>query len=1090
MEDKFSIIPIDKLLKIFLTEKKNNQGFLGIPDELFIKSKIANKFQMLMFGQTLEFPLGVAAGPHSQLSQNIISAWLSGARYIELKTIQTLDELEIEKPCIDMQDEGYNCEWSQELKIEETFNQYLDAWIILHILDHEMGTQAMKGTIFNMSVGYNLEGILKENVQWFFSKMHNCQPEKKEKIALLREFYPDIDQIEIPNTISNSITLSTMHGCPPDEIESIAKYLLQNKKLHTYIKLNPTLLGAEQLREILNATGNFTTRVPDEAFAHDLKYQDAVPMIQRLLKIADNEQLQLGLKLTNTLESQNHKDNFTQAEMMYMSGRALHPISVNVARKLQNEFQGKLEISFAGGADAFNFAELLACGLTPVTVSSDILKPGGYSRLLQYFEQLEQAFQELQAESMDSYILKNSTKETIQQARLENLNNYADAVLKDERYQRQYLKEPNIKGKRKLSYFDCIAAPCQENCATSQDIPSYLHFTAYEQWDNAYATILKTNPQPGITGNICDHQCQLRCTRINYDQPLLIREIKRFVEENHSENEPVQALPLHGKKVGVIGAGPSGLSAAFYLRLAGFEPLVYESQARAGGMVTNAVPAFRLPDAKIDRDIERLNKLGVVIHYNTKVDSAFFEKLYTECDYVYVATGAPDSGKLVIPGIDANGVMEPLHFLFEAKKETIHWEGKHVAIIGGGNTAMDSARVANRLVGNKGSVTIIYRRTINEMPADLGEIKAVLEENITIKELTHPEKVLTENDKVIGLQCVQMKLEQTDKGQRPKPVKIDNSAFNLSFDIVIPAVGQEIRIDFMDEESFKPHPNTHEARLKRVFAGGDVFRGAATAIKAIGDGRKVAEHIAQLHGLEIPKMDIPKKQHSYTDLMKQRAHRAYGARVIESPLSERKTLNPVSFTLEKEAAIQEASRCLNCDELCNICVTVCPNRANYSYRVEPEKIQLYKAIRTEQGNKIETDKMFSIEQVQQILHIADFCNECGNCSTFCPTSGAPYKDKPHFYLSIHSFNEASEGFYLSKLPNQKQILIYKEPGGIRTLEKRVGDWLYETDHVKAIFATESFKLEDVTFKVPCAQQVHFDMAAEMKVLYHAAESLY
>jgi len=355
-------------------------------------------FQSQRFGQLLETPLGVAAGPHTQMAQNIIGAWLCGARFIELKTIQTLDELDVSKPCIDMYDEGYNCEWSQELRIKDSFDQYLNAWIILHIL---MGQRPFGG-IFNMSVGYNYEGILSDNVQWFFDKMNDCHAEKQEKINAIRKIYSRIDEIAIPDCISNNVTLSTMHGCPPQEIEKIGLYLIEEKGLHTTIKLNPTLLGPDELRCILNDTLGYSTPVPDLAFEHDLKYSDALSIIRNLSLAAEKKKVHFAIKLTNTLESLNFRSVFPENEkMMYMSGRALHPISINLARKLQRDFGGKLDISFSAGANCFNFADILACGLKPVTVCSDILKPGGYGRLSQYLENVKEEMHRLSANSLD-----------------------------------------------------------------------------------------------------------------------------------------------------------------------------------------------------------------------------------------------------------------------------------------------------------------------------------------------------------------------------------------------------------------------------------------------------------------------------------------------------------------------------------------------------------------------------------------------------------------------------------------------------------------------------------------------------------------
>ena len=228
MSDHFSTVSLRQLTAQILNTEKRGTIF-GIYKSRFFRPK--PNLSMSIFGQTIDTPIGVAAGPHTQMAQNIITAWLCGARYIELKTVQTLDEIKVSKPCIDMQDEGYNCEWSQELKIEESFREYLKAWILIHLLHHKFGRKTPLNTIFNMSVGYDMAGILNDNVQWFFSKMAGCSAEKQAMIDEIRDLYPAVDDIEIPDRISDNITLSTMHGCPPDEIEKIGKYLLEKKQL-------------------------------------------------------------------------------------------------------------------------------------------------------------------------------------------------------------------------------------------------------------------------------------------------------------------------------------------------------------------------------------------------------------------------------------------------------------------------------------------------------------------------------------------------------------------------------------------------------------------------------------------------------------------------------------------------------------------------------------------------------------------------------------------------------------------------------------------------------------------------------------------
>jgi len=295
MTDRFSSISFRQLTQLILNQIDNKSQFFGIPGEVFFEPNENDPFRLKRYGQLLETPIGAAAGPHTQLAQNIISAWLCGARYIELKTVQTLDELEVSKPCIDMQDEGYNCEWSQELKIHESYDQYLNAWILIHLLKHKFGWGSEEiGTIFNMSVGYDLKGILKDNVQWFFEKMGDCSLEKEIKINEIKNLYPEIVNVKIPDCISDNITLSTMHGCPPDEIEKIGKYLIEKKKLHTTIKLNPTLLGKEKLNGIIQNSG-FETIVPNIAFEHDLKYKDAISIINNLQKSSTENNLQFGI---------------------------------------------------------------------------------------------------------------------------------------------------------------------------------------------------------------------------------------------------------------------------------------------------------------------------------------------------------------------------------------------------------------------------------------------------------------------------------------------------------------------------------------------------------------------------------------------------------------------------------------------------------------------------------------------------------------------------------------------------------------------------------------------------------------------------
>ena len=1093
MTDRFSIIDIAELTQIILGQFDQKKEIFGIPEELFFKPNEKDPFRLKRYGQFLETPFGVAAGPHTQMAQNIVTAWLTGARYIELKTIQTLDELDVSKPCIDMQDEGYNCEWSQELKIHESFNQYLDAWIIIHILKDKLGIgkNDEPGFIFNMSVGYDFEGIIKENVQWFFKKMADASEELNQKIISLKDIYPHIINLNISPCISDNITLSTMHGCPPDEIEKIGMYLIEEKGLHTTIKLNPTLLGKEELRNILKNAG-FETHVPDIAFEHDLKYPEAIAIINNLQNTAKKHNVDFGVKLTNTLESKNHKDVFPEnEEMMYMSGRALHPISVGLAKKLQDEFEGKLDISFSGGVNYKNISDVATCGLCPATVCSDILKPGGYGLFHQYIEELRNSFKLVKAESMDDFILLSAKENRKPEALRSNLKNYNEAVLQNPDYKKTEIREVGIKTQRELTTFDCVQAPCVNTCPTNQDIPDYMHYTAKGEFQKAFGVIMNKNPFPNTTGMICDHLCQTKCTRINYDKPVLIREIKRFIAENHDKEEKISIPDIDRKiRVSIVGAGPSGLSCAYFLRKAGIHLEIYETKEKSGGMVSGAIPSFRLTDVAYGIDLERIKKMGVEIHFGSTIDETYFELIKNESDFTYIATGAARSIKMNIAGADNDRVLDPLTFLFDVKNGKKTNIGKKVAIIGGGNTAMDAARTAFRLVGNDGEVTIIYRRTMKQMPADMGETKAVLEEGMKIMERVSPLEVILENGNVTGLKCIRMKLGDKDEGGRPSPIAIEGSEFIMEFDTIIPAVGQDLDIDFVDSKLLTTQAGSYETKIPGVFIGGDAMRGASTAINAIGDGRKAAEEIIRKAQIQF-EHTLPENRTGQSNIWHKlkRSSKIGPVKIEETDIHNRKNFHLVTSPLSREQAMNEASRCLLCDEVCNICTTLCPNLALYGFDIEPIQYSLQKAFVHDGNYQLEESGNFGIKQKHQILHIADWCNECGNCTTFCPTYGSPYKEKPHLYLNKQAFENDKEGYYFegkNKLPK----LLFKNDGHISSLVLQNGNYIFETENSNVILEKETFKIKDVVCAEKGSFETTLETAVEMSVVLKGAMTFF
>ena len=1088
MGDRFTCCPIDKLLQWILEEEKQGQIF-GIRKELFFVPRRDDPFKIQRYGQELETPIGVAAGPHTQLSQNIISAWLTGARYMELKTVQTLDELEVTKPCIDMTDEGYNCEWSQELKLEQSFNEYLNAWIILHILKDKFGwgQPDSRGFIFNMSVGYNLEGILNPNVQNFLDKMTDCGAEKAVKVDTLVKIYPRVRDLEIPDKITDNITISTMHGCPPDEVEKIGRYFVEERQLHTTIKLNPTLLGPQKLRNILNAELGFDVEVPDLAFEHDLKYEAGVALIKSLRTCAAKAGVEFNLKLTNTLETTNRHQNLPENEqMVYMSGRALHPISIHLARRLQTDFKGQLDISFSAGTDCFNVADILACNMRPVTVCSDILKPGGYGRLGQYLEEISTRLAEAGADSINSFITTKAQTRDLARAVLKNLQTYSVVVVADETYQKSNFPYENIKTPRELAAFDCVKPPCVSTCPAGQDIPGYMYYTAMGNYQKAMDVILETNPFPNMQGMVCDHLCQYKCTRMNYDSPLLIREIKRFIAQRQDQVIPPKAAAPNGLKVAIIGAGPSGLACAYFLALNGFAVDIYETKDIPGGMAADGIPSFRLDDDSLKKDIEGIVALGVKIHYGSKINLKRFEELRNTYQYVYIAVGAQSGLNLGIPGEDAPGVYDQISFLSAVNRGQAPELGKNVVVIGGGNSAMDAARTANRLVGPDGRVSIVYRRTRDEMPADFEEIQATLDEGIELIELTAPECLLVEDGQVKSNVCFKMELGESDASGRPRPIKIEGTEFEIQVDSVISAIGQRVELDFFPEKDLHSDPETLETRLPNVFAGGDAVRGASTLIRAIGDGKRVAETIRRRAAIQF---DLPTGETDRTPDVKtlqiDQARRVLGPQMPEIALDQRLDFGLVIQTLDEESAQQEARRCLQCDVICNICTTVCPNRANIAYTLDPIEFHVQQAVRSGKNTRIEDLETVRVAQRFQIINLGDFCNECGNCTTFCPTNGAPYRVKPKFYLTQKSFENEQNGYMFVD-----GALKARVDGKLETLTRHEDHLIYETQDIRAQMNIKTYSVEAVNFFPEVTGSVDLRHAAQMAIMFTALKDLY
>lgn len=905
-----------------------------------------------MFGRTLETPIGPAAGPHTQMTQNIVAAYYAGSRFFELKTVQIMDGEElaacINRPCIKADDEGYNCEWSTELTVPQAMEEYIKAWFLLKVIAREFGLGDMNGFQFNVSVGYDLAGIQSPKVDTFLNSMKHAEDTeifKHCKAYLLEhadwfEHVTTEDIEQIPPEICNSVTLSTLHGCPPQEIERIAMYLLTEKGFHTFVKCNPTLLGYEFARKTMDEMGYDYIQFGDFHFKDDLQYEDAVPMLTRLMNTAKERNLEFGVKITNTFPV-DVKQNELPSEEMYMSGKSLYPLSISLAAKLAKEFDGRLRISYSGGADYYNIERIVDAGIWPVTVATTLLKPGGYQRLTQMAKLLDK---------------ENAPFEKVD---AESAGKLAEEAVKDQHHVKAMKPLPSRKMKKEVPLMDCFVAPCKEGCPIHQDITTYLQLVGEEKYEEAMEVITEKNPLPFITGTICAHNCMSKCTRNFYETPVHIREMKLKAAENGYEalleKLPVPVVTKAGKAA-VIGGGPAGMAAAYFLRKGGMEVTLFEAKESLGGVVRHVIPPFRISEDAIEKDAEILRKMQVDIRCNTKVES--LEELkkqgYTK---IVLAVGASVQGSLKLEsGMPKNA----LEFLAEFKQTDGNVSlGKYVVVIGGGNTAMDTARAAKRNAGVE-HVYLIYRRTRRYMPADEEELVMALEDGVEFKELLSPVKL--ENGQLL---CKVMQLSDYDVSGRRGVTETGETVW-VPADTVIAAVGEKVPTDWYQANglavSEKGRLYVDEKTLKtsddNVYAAGDGLYGPATVVEAIRDGRKVAEAIAgEVLARDFDKLAEEEKVYAKRGVLK-----------------------------EEQKETKEAGRCLGCSTICENCVEVCPNRANIAIQVP------------------------GMEK-HQIIHVDYLCNECGNCKSFCPYSSAPYLDKfTLFETEADMENSKNQGF--------------------------------------------------------------------------------
>ena len=952
MSDLMRLIPYRQLLEWTLKEYREKGSVFGV-------SKIVKRSDRKypIFKGQIETVFGPAAGPNTQLAQNLIASYCAGASWFELKTVQKMDGRElaacVPKPCIASGDECYNCEWSTELEVGQAYEEYVKAWFIIHILAVELGLGDPGAVVFNMSVGYDLDGIKTPKMQKFLDEMiqakdtelfKDCVQASLDAVesGLLKNVTKE-DILAIPSQISDSVTESTLHGCPPKEIEAIASYLLTEKHLNTYVKCNPTLLGYEFARTTLDSLGFDYIAFDDHHFLTDLQWEDAVPMFERLIALSASLGLDVGIKLTNTFPV-DVKAGELPSEEMYMSGRSLYPLTIQLVSRIAKQFDGKLRISYSGGADYFNIHDLVSAGVWPVTMATTLLKPGGYQRMHQIAD-----------------FLSDIPGATWTGVDVDAVGRLAQDALENPKYMKPIKPLPNRKMEEALPLLDCFDSPCSSNCPIHQDIPAYLRAMEEGRTEDALRIILERNPLPFITGTICPHTCTDRCMRNHYEEGVHIREVKLQAAEKASGRilgSDKEAADYTGnRKVAVIGGGPAGLAAAAFLSRAGVPVTVYEKRQDLGGVVRAAIPAFRIDGKTIDKDVELCRRYGAQFVTGCEVkDIASLKKEgFTD---VIVAVGAWKEGR---EALEYGESMDALDFLTKIKADESSVNlGENVVVIGGCNTAMDVSRAAIRAGGVK-KVQLVYRRTRRYMPADEEELREAIEDGVEFCELLAPVGL-----KDGQLECRQMKLGDPDESGRRSPV-FTGETVSIPCDSVITAVGERVDVALLKgigaklDGKDRPEVDAHcQTSVDGVYAIGDCRRGPVTVVKGIADAMAAAEDIA---GIDLT---------TYAQ--------ENGAGNIDTYLAKKGVLT-------KDVNEKPDTRCLGCPTVCEVCTDVCPNRANIAVTVPG----LAKP---------------------QILHVDGMCNECGNCAVFCPHTGRPYRDKLTLFWSQEDMDDSENTGFL------------------------------------------------------------------------------
>ncbi len=477
--------PFPDLVERLCLEPRVNGALFDLPiDKWYVPDAAAPDLSVRFHDQSAANPAGPASGPHTQLAQNLVLSYLAGGRILELKTVQIKDRLTIPRPCIDMTNVGYNVEWSQELRIAESLNEYVSGMMLIHMLrngplgdgwsgwpsasalgDRFLPAADLSGplgaVVYDISLGYDLAGISSRPIREFIEGLLDCSALVDSLRMQIPARHAGLADLDYPRQVSNSVTLSTFHGCPADEIEGIARFLIDEYDLDVIVKMNPPMLGRDRMEHLLHDVLGYTeVAVRPEAYTGGLTLEDGVALCRTLADHAAARGRRFGAKFSNTLEVLNHRDFFTpENRVMYLSGPPLYVITLTLVDEFRRAIGPHLPISYSAGIDRRNFPEAVACGMVPVSACTDLLKPGGYARLPKYLHALAERMVQLGAGTIDDYISKTAAAtggptSSVADAAVHNTT--VAAARSDPRYRSPHNRAVPKRIESHLETFDCL----------------------------------------------------------------------------------------------------------------------------------------------------------------------------------------------------------------------------------------------------------------------------------------------------------------------------------------------------------------------------------------------------------------------------------------------------------------------------------------------------------------------------------------------------------------------------------------------------------------------------------------------------------